>query len=232
MNKSRASSILLISSLLILLSFGACDAHADSMTLTLESVGGQSSGPDYVYPYNFSVNGSAGIIQLMCISFANEIAFGESWTATTAQIAGNSKFEEAAYIFSLASAPGAAASTIAEAQWANWELFDPNDPNLLNNMPYGEQQNVNSLLNQAWTYVQENPDAAIYSDYAVYLPVAGSQSTGGLPQDLIGERPVLTPEPSGVVLLGSGLLGLALLLFRKRQHAAKAGLHRHRPGHA
>lgn len=221
MNTSKAGSILLISGLLILLSFGAREAYADTMTLKLESVGGQSSGPDYVYPYNFSINGSASIIQLMCISFANEITLGESWTATTAQIAGNSKFEEAAYLFSMASAPGATANTIAEAQWANWELFDPNDPNLLNDMPYGYQQKVDSLLNQAWTYVQENPDAALYSEYTVYIPVAGSQSTGGLPQDLIGARPALAPEPSGLVLLGSGLLGMAALLYRKRRYAEK-----------
>lgn len=232
MNTSRSTSILLISGLLVLLSFGASVAHADSMTLTLKSVGGQSSGPDYVYPYNFSVNGSAGTIQLMCISFANEITFGESWTATTAQIAGNSKFEEAAYLFSLASAPGASGSTIAESQWANWELFDPNDPNLLNNMPYGYQQDVRSLLNQAWTYVQDNPDATIYSNYTIYIPVAGSQSTGGLPQDLIGARQCLAPEPNDLILMGSGLLGLAVLLFRKKHKAVKQSTPQPKQKHA
>lgn len=51
-------------------------------TLTLESVGGQNAGGYYVYPYNFSVNGSSTLDPMMCLDFNREVTVGETWQAT------------------------------------------------------------------------------------------------------------------------------------------------------
>jgi hypothetical protein len=215
MKKYNAGLILFVAALCALLSFCPMKGYAGTMTLTLESVGGQSSGSDYVYPYNFSFDGSTTLTPLMCISYENEIYFGESWTATMVPISGNEQYVEAAYIFSLAAAPGASATTIAEAQWANWELFDPGDANLLNNVPAGYQTDITTLLNTAANFAQNNTNTNMYSNYDIFVPIDGTQSTGGAPQYMIGD-PTDAPEPGSYLLFGTGLLGLAAILLRKK----------------
>ena len=194
--------------------------YADTVTLTLESVGGQSSGSDYVYPYNFSFDGSATTTPLMCISYENTVYVGESWQATLVPVtgSGNVQYVEAAYIFSLAAAPGASATTIAEAQWANWELFDPNDSTLLANLPAGYQSDINTILADASSFATNNLNTTLYPNLDIFIPVSGTQNAGdGLPQFFVGDpEPSDTPEPSSYLLFGTGMLGLAFLGFRRR----------------
>jgi hypothetical protein len=192
--------------------------HATPVTLTLVGVGGQSAGP-YVFPYYISVNDGGLTItkSLMCLGYFEEISFGESWNANIVQAAGNTQYEEAAYIFSLAAAPGASATTVANAQWANWELFEPTAagslPSSLN------QGDINTLLDNAALYVSDNPNSILYNSYELYIPVAGSQSSGGIPQVFMGDPPIITPEPGSLFLLGTGLLGLAVFTYRRRRVA-------------
>jgi hypothetical protein len=218
MKNFHISLVLFVAALCALLLFCPPRGYADTMTVTLESVGGQTSGPDYVYPYNFSFNGSTELTPLMCISYESEIYFGESWTATLAPISGNVQYVEAAYIFSLADAPGAPATTIAEAQWANWEFFDPGDANLLNNVPAGYQGDIDALLAKASHFAQNNTNTSLYPYIDIFVPIGGTQSAGGEPQYLIGD-PIQTPEPSSLLLFATGLLGLAAFWFRRRRVA-------------
>jgi hypothetical protein len=126
MKKFNLGMSLLVVAVCAWLSLSPVKAYADTVQLTLKTAGPVSGG-EQIYPYNFSVNGSTSTIPLMCIDFYNHINFGESWTATIEQIAGNSNYEEAAYIFSTASAPSTTNSPsdqIAVAQWSNWALFE------------------------------------------------------------------------------------------------------------
>jgi hypothetical protein len=198
--------------------------YAETVTLTLESVGGQSSGANtgvYVYPYNFSINGSTTTTPLMCISYENEVYIGESWQATLVPVTGT-QYVEAAYIFSLANASGASAKTIAEAQWANWELFDPNDQALLGNLPTGYQGDINNMLLAALAFAQTDPRTSQFANFSIFIPVDGTQPNGDdIPQTFFGDPPNFggppdAPEPSSYLLLGTGMLGLAFLGFRKR----------------
>jgi hypothetical protein len=217
MKQFKACTILFFGAFCVLLLFNPLNVYADSVTVTLESTGGVTSGPGYVYPYYFSVDGSSVWTPLMCISFANDIGFGETWTATTEPIQGNLQYEEAAYIFSLANAPGATETEVIDAQWANWQLFDPDDPNLLSQEP--SQSDAASLLSQAALFAQNNPNSGLYSKYVVFAPeeVNGSWPAGyGEPQYLIGDP---APEPSSLILFGIGLLALVGLLCRRRRTA-------------
>ena len=211
MKKLNVGMTLLAVAVCALFSLTPLKAYADPVTLTYEYPGGQSSGPDYVYPYYFSVNGSAAT-PMMCLNFNLDIYQGERWTATIAQVLGNTNFEEAAYIFSQASAPGASSDQIAVAQWSNWVLFDAAASS---SVPTNYQGDVTTLLDTAAAYVVANPSASLYSNYVVYEP--NSWTSSGEPQFLMGDAP--TPEPGSLFLLGTGMLGLAAFRLRKRRIA-------------
>ena len=76
-------------------------AHAD--TLKLVSTGSNIAGGVYAYPYYFSINNSATLTPLMCLSYDNRVTTGESWTATvtaltTSSVVTTQKNEEAAWL--------------------------------------------------------------------------------------------------------------------------------------
>jgi predicted Zn-dependent peptidase len=68
--------------------------------------------------------------------------------------------------------------------------------------------------------------ASFYQGFILYVPQPGSQSELGTAQFFLGYHdetpnipPDVLPEPSSLILLGSGLLGIAGFLWRRRHSA-------------
>jgi hypothetical protein len=213
MKKFWVCTILPIGVFCALLSFSPLKASADTIgsTVTLELTGteGVSYGPGEVYPYYLSVNGASPSLWMMCISFDNDIYPNESWTATITAPSGQLQ-EEAVWLFNDDNAAIAAGNQVKQIadQWAAWELF-ATDTADWTAPPGAAAQTVLAEDNYA------SEPASFYSGFVIFIPESGTQPSGDpVPQNFIGLN---TPEPGTLILLGTGILGLAGFLYRKKR---------------
>jgi hypothetical protein len=190
---------------LAILSTIAMTAKAD--TLTLVSASAQSGG-EYIQPYQFSLNGSATTIGLMCMDLNREITFGETWNVSEVSVTSSTAYEEEAYIYSQI---GGGTYTDSDVQWAAWSLFDSTDVQSRSQ----NTTNVEDLLAAAQAAVAGGLPDSFYSNYVLYIPTDDQAGwTDGIPQEFIGTASPV-PEPTTLLMMGSGLMGMAGVVRRR-----------------
>jgi len=186
---------------LLLLVASALPAAAGVVSMQYNSSGNNSYGGVATYPYNMTVNGQpAG---LMCIGYNEHVTGGETWQATPfsvgaygALIGNVVKADQLAYLFTLALADGGMDSDVNAVVW-----------NINEGVP-ALTPSAQLLYNQV-TGMQTYPGI---SGVVFFVPTADQTGwTDGVPQTFMGS----TPEPGTLLLLGSGLVGLAGTLRRK-----------------
>ncbi len=182
-------------------------------TLTLKGTGGQVVGGVYVYPYNLSLNGKPATAPMMCINYDDHITQNETWQVTEQPVSTSSSFQlqEDAWLFSKVDK---SVYSDADIQFAVWDILDPGVGGSA-----GLTAVAKTLVMMAANAVPGLTNSFL-SQYTISSPVKTQEAmetwTDGTPQSFVANTSAVTPEPSSLLLLGTGLALTSLALMRRR----------------
>jgi hypothetical protein len=202
-------------------------------TLTLDTVGGQETDDEFVFPYVLTITGPGGssTADMSCLNYNRNISFSESWGVTAVNVATISpsasidgetgaQIIEDAYLFNQYAAATGNAQQTSDIQFAIWDIMDPGDISRMS----GYDANAVALDAQAASLAPLQPSSE-YANDNLFVPINGTQPSGdGEPQLFMTDPapPAITPEPASLVLLGTGMLGAVAIMRRKRMKAVNA----------
>lgn len=210
---------LALSALFVILA-AAIPASATTVNLLLTGATGPGQGGVITYPYEVSINGAPSI-NVACDDYFGTESVGDSWAAVINTYNSNGTvtgglfsgfanatrlYDEAAYLFTkMLSDP----SDSANINFAIWGLFD----SAATTAPGYTADSATWAVNaNTWYTTPGDVSAFNFSGFEIFTPATGSYWTEGEPQEFITEK---TPEPGAILMLGIGLVALALFAGRR-----------------
>ena len=185
----------------------ASSVYAGSIPATVYFNGGYAFADNGfgIPPYQGTLNGQNALFY--CVDFSHEITGNTSWSATVTGLnASNGAFGstrldnkktylEMAWLITQMNAASTQTEK-AEYQWAVWSFSGGNDPYAGSNVLIGDALAavIGGFGGKGWE---------------ILTP------TGSYGQEFLVDPPAATPEPSGLLLFGTVLLGMAFALRKK-----------------
>ena len=190
-----------------------CVTSASAETVKLIKVGDQFAPGEFAGPYQAQLNGDP--ITMVCVSFDRHVKVGQTWEVSVNEITLSGvanalyggtadalfKYQQAAFLTDqLVLNP----NENGAIQTAIWKVFNAATPDFGNAA--------------AWLALAQNQDFSTY-DFSKFRILTPTDRSAGGPQ----ENLTTVPEPTTMLLLGTGLTAIAAKVRRKRRDGLDAG---------